>query len=248
MSKQKSVLAACAVLLLACSAVSAAEQPKDTAVDAQTWIKTLEKMPKGTAEAGAKTHAAAMCAGCHGANGTSPNDMWPSVTGQPAAVTIKSLADYRDGRRTGGPMGMMMVAAAKSLTDQQIADLAAYYEAQPLVVAAGKKIEPVKDEAAVKRLVLQGDASRTITPCAACHGYDATGNINGQVPVLHGQNAGYLEDTLKQYRDGKRTSDILSEMRFFVKNLTDAEIRDLALYYAAQPTTAQPAPAPAAAK
>lgn len=247
MNNKQTVVATFAAVLLGCSAAVAAETPAETALDAPTWEKTLKAMPKGTAEAGAKAHAAKMCAACHGADGTASNDAWPTVSGQPAEATIKSLLDYRDGRRPGGPMGAMMVASAKSLTDQDIADLAAFYETKAPVIDPNKKIAAVKDEAAAKRMVLQGDPARTITPCAACHGYEASGNPNGDVPVLHGQNAGYLEATLKDYRSGKRSSDIISEMRFFAKKLTDEEIRDLALYYAAQKPAlkAQAAAAPA---
>lgn len=80
----------------------------------------------------------------------------------------------------------------------------------------------------------KGDRTRGITPCAACHGATAAGNPNGQVPVLHGQQSAYLAATLKAYRSGERSSDLLKEMRVFAQALTDEEIADLAAYYGAQ--------------
>ena len=50
--------------------------------------------------------------------------------------------------------------------------------------------------------------------------------------MLYGQGRNYLEIALKQYRDGTRTSDMLSEMRFFAKELTDEEIAGLADFFA----------------
>lgn len=236
--KNAKILSACATLLVLFSTTALSAQksaaPAATAMDPQTWQRTLEKMPAGRALEGAKVHAANFCAGCHGAEGVAVNEMWPSVVGQPAAVTMKSLVDYRDGRRSGDSMAGMMAAAAKKLTDQNISDLAAFYEKTPLV-GKTKTSASFKDEAALFRMVRKGDSARTITPCAACHGLDASGNPNGEVPRLHGQNALYLEAALKQYRASVRSSDMLSEMRFFSRKLTDDEIHDLALYYATWP-------------
>lgn len=47
-------------------------------------------------------------------------------------------------------------------------------------------------------------------------------------------NPAYLAGQLRDYRDGRRTNDILKEMRFFVQKLTDDEINALAVYYASQ--------------
>lgn len=238
MKNTKNVMRGCAALLLTLAAgtllAQTAVNTSGKAMSAQEWEKTLASMPKGNAVRGAKVHAAGFCAGCHGASGLATSENWPHVAGQPAAVTIKALLDYREGRRTGDTMAAMMTAAAKKLSDREIADVAAYYAS---IAGSQKPVAKLPGEAGAiaEKLVRKGDASRTITPCAACHGYDAKGNPNGEVPVLHGQNALYLEASLKQYRTSHRTSDILSEMRFFSKDLTDEEIRDLSLYYAALP-------------
>jgi len=66
---------------------------------------------------------AASCAGCHGTNGISNNNMWPNLAGQKQGYLASSLKAYRDGSRKNA----MMSAMAKGLTDKDIANLAAYY-------------------------------------------------------------------------------------------------------------------------
>ena len=175
-------------------------------------------MPKAEVMNGFAVHSKQFCASCHGKEGIADTPNWPDVAGQPYAVTVKALLDYRDGRRKGTPASDLMSAAAAKLSNQQIADVAALYEYLP-----GRNAKEA------------GDASRYITPCAACHGIDARGNNNGLVPVLHGQQATVLAAALKDYRSGARQSDMLGEMRVFSRKLTDAEIEQLANWYAAQP-------------
>lgn len=75
----------------------------------------------GDIEAG--KNKAMACAGCHGANGISNNDMWPNLAGQKAGYAAKQLRDFRDGKRSDPVMSGM----AKPLSDQDILDLAAYF-------------------------------------------------------------------------------------------------------------------------
>ncbi|SEA41625.1 c-type cytochrome [Microbulbifer marinus] len=66
---------------------------------------------------------AALCASCHGADGISPNDLWPNLAGQKAGYLVKQMKAFRDGTRNDP----MMAPMAKNLSDEDIADLAAYY-------------------------------------------------------------------------------------------------------------------------
>lgn len=204
------------------------------ALTPQEFKAVVAKLPQADAKAGAAAHAQRFCSSCHGQAGVSAAKNWPTLAGQPYAVTVKSLLDYRDGRRQGDSTARMMTSAAKTLTDKDIADLAAYYAGLPGSKGDAESAK-VSISPQVMRMVAKGDPKRMITPCGACHGADARGNLNGEVPVLHGQTPIYLEAALKQYRANARTSDIVSEMRFFAKQLTDAEIKELAAYYAAQP-------------
>lgn len=75
----------------------------------------------GDAEAGKAKSAT--CAGCHGANGVSGNNLWPNLAGQKEGYLAKAIKDYRDGKRNDP----MMSAMAKPLSDDDAANLAAYY-------------------------------------------------------------------------------------------------------------------------
>jgi len=68
----------------------------------------------------------AICASCHGADGVSLNPLWPNLAGQKEQYLVKQIKAFRDGTRND-PMMAPMVA---SLSDDDIANLAAYYAAQ----------------------------------------------------------------------------------------------------------------------
>ena len=66
---------------------------------------------------------AATCSACHGVNGISSNDMWPNLAGQKEGYLIAQMKAFRDGERNSP----MMAPMAAALSDEDIADLAAYY-------------------------------------------------------------------------------------------------------------------------
>jgi cytochrome c553 len=239
--KFKLILAAAAIAA-ACGTASAAEAP------AEFGPASIAALPAGHADKGMDLHAKRMCAGCHGAQGVSTNPMFPHVSGQPVEVTEKALLEYRAGVRKGAPAAMMMIGAAKMLSDQDIADIAAAYAELPgpdgKTLKVGKK--GYEASAGVPRLVTLGDRARAITPCSSCHGFTGVGSPTGKAPVLQGQIPSYLADQLKLYKSGKRDSDFYKEMRFFAQHLTDDEIKALAAYYGSEtgrPGTVKAAPA-----
>lgn len=63
------------------------------------------------------------CAACHGPAGISPNDQWPNLAGQKQGYLIKQITAFRDGQRNDP----MMAPMVKNLTDEDIANLAAYF-------------------------------------------------------------------------------------------------------------------------
>ena len=74
-------------------------------------------------DAAAGQSKSATCAACHGANGISPNDLWPNLAGQKEGYLVAQMKAFRDGGRNNPMMAPMMAA----LSDTDIADLAAYY-------------------------------------------------------------------------------------------------------------------------
>ena len=184
--------------------------------------KAVASLPKANVMGGFAVHSKQFCGSCHGPNGIAPTANWPHVAGQPFEVTAKALLDYRDGRRTGGAQAAIMTAAAKRLTDQQIADVSALYE------------------------MLPGPDGKTFD--VGKKGRTPVESVDGKVPVLHGQNPTYLAAQLRDYRDGRRDNDVLKEMRFFAQKLTDDEINALADFYAGETGWPGVKPAKPAAK
>ncbi len=79
----------------------------------------------GDAAAG-KTKAA-ICAACHGIDGVAISALYPNLKGQNAPYLESAIKAYRDGQRQGG-MAAQMAPMVQGLSDQDIADLAAYFE------------------------------------------------------------------------------------------------------------------------
>jgi cytochrome c553 len=165
---------------------------------------------------------AAQCAACHGDNGVSPAPEFPSLAGQLATYTYKQLQDYKNGQRTH----TLMSSIAAGLSDQDMADMAAWYSSLP----APKYKTGNKDLEIAEKLVSEGDGKRILPPCYTCHGSDGEGE-RLDIPALAGQQAEYFAATLTAYKSGERHNDIYSRMRLISQQLSDAEIQELAKYY-----------------
>lgn len=168
-------------------------------------------------DAGRGQAAAAMCGACHGETGIGVTEVFPNLAGQPRHAIAKQLHDYRSGRRVHA----MMSAMAAPLSDEQIADLAAYYASLPGDAAPSPRVIP--------RLAAVGDPMRNIAPCGACHG--AHGTKEG-APPLGGQKIDYLAAQMRAFADGSRHNDIHAQMRTVARALRPEEIDGLAAFYA----------------
>ncbi|MBD3743425.1 MAG: cytochrome c4 [Stenotrophomonas sp.] len=209
------------------SLAAMASEPAATAAPAwtpATLMQALQAMPKGDAERGKQLHSELFCASCHGVAGESTTMNWPSLAGQRAEYTYKMLLDYKTKRRMEDQRSRLMLTAVQNLKEQDMADLAAFYAAQPLPAMQG-------GNEVAEKLVRQGDPTLLVTPCAACHGLQGQGGVN-ETPALAGMTPEYFVRTMKHYRDGSRDSDVMQAMRAFAKPLSDAEIEALASYYA----------------
>ena len=78
------------------------------------------------ADADAGKAKAATCFACHGENGVGIADTYPNLAGQKEGYLVSALKAYKDGQRTGG-LAALMVPMVGSLSDADIADIAAYY-------------------------------------------------------------------------------------------------------------------------
>ena len=174
----------------------------------------------GDAEAG-KTKSA-VCAACHGADGKAIMAEYPNLAGQGEAYLVKQLQDFKEGRREN----VLMSPMAMPLSDEDMADLAAYYSSQPAIegVAAEENLQQGMD------IYRGGITSAEIPACIGCHGPSGAGNPPAGYPHLAGQNGAYAVLQLKAFRSGERNNDPNEMMRGVAHRLTDAEIDAVANY------------------
>lgn len=174
----------------------------------------------GDAAAG-KTKSA-VCAACHGADGNSgANPLWPKLAGQHPKYITKQLLDFKANKRTDGTMAPM----AAPLSDQDIADLAAYFSSQTRTIG-----EAVADKVAVGQTIYRAGTGNGVAACSGCHGPAGSGNGAANFPALSGQSAAYVAKALKDFRSGARANDLNGMMAGVVSGLSDAEIDAVAQY------------------
>lgn len=184
---------------------------------------------EGDAEAG-KTKAIP-CAACHGNDGNSLAAINPKLAGQHEGYLVKQLEEFRLASQTGGAEGRnnpIMNAQAAALTDQDIADLAAWFSSQEM--SSGETPEDVIEIGSA--LYQGGDVERGITACIACHGPRGNGMGLANFPDISGQHVDYVKSQLEQFRSGQRANDLNGMMRDIAKKLTDEDIRILSAYMA----------------
>ncbi len=162
------------------------------------------------------------CGACHGANGEAMIPEYPNLAGQGAGYLIKQLQDFKSGARSNPLMGPM----AAPLNDQDIADLAAYYEGLP--AKAGVATE--ENLAFGESLYRGGVTSIKVAACTGCHGPDGAGNPAANYPAVSGQNMAYVSKMLKDFRATSRTNDPNNMMRSVAHRLSDNEIAALSNY------------------
>ena len=158
---------------------------------------------------------AATCIGCHGADGISPNDTWPSLAGQNAAYLERILVAYK----SGDQKDVMMTPLAQALSSADIQNLATYYANLSCKTAVGGK--------AVGNVIAGKALAKN---CRACHGETGVGS-NPAWPNLAGQKPGYLVNVLKAFKAGLRKDPMMAGVS---RSLSDTNIADLSAYYAAQ--------------
>jgi cytochrome c553 len=195
------------------------------------WTGDAVKLIKSGNQANGKA-LAETCKTCHGPRGEGfepeknedgeLSPAMPALAGQNPYFMYKQLRDFVNGDRADP----IMTGIAKGLSEQDTADLAAWFSALSL------PSHPDSDEdlSIAKKMVSQGDGKRILPPCFVCHGKQGQGD-KIDIPSLAGQPAAYLEKTLLEYRSGARHNDIYSRMRLIAKQLNANEIKQLAKYY-----------------
>lgn len=183
---------------------------------------------------------AAACTSCHGEQGNSMVAAFPKLAQQHESYLVKQLTAFKNGTRKNP----MMSGIAMSLSDEDMADIAAYYaqqkishNAEPVLIdddeeddqtgdkkSAGQKtVEQLMAEGA--DLYRNGDLTREVSACIACHGPTGDGNRPAAFPALRSQHADYLIKALSDFKSGARSNNPDNMMHMIAKKMTDEEIK-----------------------
>ncbi len=191
---------------------------------------------EGDAERGQA--AAATCSACHQADGSGMNvpngESWPRLAGLDAEYIVKQLHDFKEGRRENATM----VTFANMLDDQQILDVAEYFD--QMAVTPGQGGDEA-DEALLARgqqLAERGDWNAYIVSCQSCHGPGGNG-VGSTFPGVASQHAGYISTQLMAWKNGTRSNDPQNLMGAIAKRMSDNDIQAVSAWYATQSGSTQ---------
>jgi len=176
----------------------------------------------------------ATCIACHGATGNSMVPTFPKIAGQGESYLFEQLQDFKSGARKDA----LMAGIVAALSQDDMANLAAYFSQQTITQGTAKK---ETDIALAEKLYRGGDRDRGITACSACHGPQGEGVPSASFPAIASQHAAYTAKQLKDFRQVSintqtgskapaRTNDNRKMMVEFTKTLNNAEIEALSQY------------------
>src|SRR6267154_1340585 len=156
-------------------ATASASSPAEATPAAAAGTAATPELPftHGTLANGATKSA--VCSACHGPNGNSVNPDWPRLSGQSAVYVAEQLRLFRSGLRANP----VMQPLAATVSDQDINDLAVYYEAQ---TPTGLEADPSYWQGG-QALYVRGDRAREVPACIACHGPVGRGNLAAGYPA-----------------------------------------------------------------
>lgn len=195
--------------------------------------QALSASGRVVAMSGGAGGAAKACFACHGLDGAGDGVSTPRLAGLEAGYLQKQMEDYATGLRADP----VMTPLARALDDRSRRVVSAYY-------AGLAPPAPRKEAGAAPTLWSQGDRTRGLAPCAACHGDQGQG-VGGGQPALAGQPEAYTRLQFERWRLAKRRNDPRGVMSTIARKLTPAEIDAIAAWLQRQP--AAPAPASDAA-
>lgn len=158
---------------------------------------------------------ASVCRHCHGAGGNSVLPEVPNLASQNAGYLLEQMNKFVHGQRKSSAF---MEGMIKALTPEERINIALFLSQQPVALKpAGTRAHSVAGRNLYDKL------------CVSCHGASGTGTHT--IPRLAGQQATYLENSLKRYRKGNGER-IDPRMAAYTRNLKDADIQNLAAYLA----------------
>lgn len=187
-------------------------------ISATTLLAASAAMAAGAPDLAKGKASFVTCAACHGANGNSAIAANPSLAQQHPEYLVKQLKEFKAGVRKNAIMNGM----AAPLSEQDMRNIAYWVTTQKMTPGSATN----KDTIALGEKIWRGGiANRGVPACAACHSPNGAG-IPIRFPRLAGQHAAYVEQQLKDFRDGVRTNDkVMPEV---VNGMNDAQIKAVA--------------------
>ena len=199
---------------------------KKIIVSSVILLLSLAGVVHAAGDATAGKDKAAVCGGCHGADGNSMVPTFPNLAGQSETYMVKQIADFKAKATRQDAIMPDQVAA---LSDQDAQDIAAFFAAQKLASTATFD----ESKLALGREIYKGGNLQTGIPaCQGCHGPTGAGNPAAGYPQLTGQHTMYTVKQLGTFKDGSRSNDDRQIMRNVMARMTEAEIEAVAQYIA----------------
>lgn len=180
------------------------------------------------------------CVACHGKEGRATAEgYFPRIAGKPQGYLYNQLLNFRDGRRQNPQMTYMV----SHLSDAYLNELAGYFAAlhPPYPAPAPATVAPQVLERG-RVLATQGDASRRLPACVACHGQQLTG-VDPAIPGLLGLPRDYLNSQFGAWKTGTRKSASPDCMAQVAEKLSPEEIGAVSAWLSSQPVPAGMRPA-----
>ena len=200
-----------------------------------TLVSAQAQEVQGDAKAGAKKNA--LCIGCHGIVGYQASfpevHKVPKISGQSAKYIASALTAYKKGDRKHPTMR----GIASTLTDQDIADLAAFYANSGVLEGAAPLAAAPAASGHAAELLTKGN-------CVSCHGASFSAPIDPSYPRIAGQHSDYLFVALKSYKNDSsaqvgRSNAIMGGV---AKQFSNAELKELAAYVGSLPSDLKTVP------
>lgn len=187
-----------------------------------SWLIFVTPTIAATGNVAAGQAKAAVCAGCHGADGNGGADpLWPKLAGQDADYIAKQLADFKSGARKDPIMSGM--AAPLSSVDAK--NIGAYFASLAPKPGAAKNAELAKQGEKIYR---GGNAKMQVSACMSCHGPSGHG-IPPRFPKISGQNAAYTQKQLLAFKTSARANDSETMTRIAFR-MSEQEIKAVSEY------------------
>jgi cytochrome c553 len=173
-----------------------------------------------------------VCVACHANDGNSTWGGYPKIAGLGEKYLVKQIKDIKTGTRTVAEMTGML----DQLSDQDIADIAAYYNSQTRQVT-GATVNS-RQLTLGEKIYRGGNLETSVPACTGCHSPSGNGNAPAGYPALGGQHAEYIAKQLRAFRTGAhdiedpsaRLNDEVKVMRGVAARLNDQEIDAIANY------------------